>query len=181
LIDEAYDDYLSPSADYASFLDHWVADRRVIVTRSFSKLHGLSGLRIGYAVAAPETARPLRLHELQDSVNVVSAQAALIALNDEEHVRTGLARNADDRQEFYNGANARMLRVIDSQTNFVMLDTGRPAAPVVDHFLKHNVVLPPPFAGFEHHIRVSLGTPEDMRAFWNVWDLLPGGGHVMSM
>ncbi len=181
VIDEAYHDYVSPSADFASFLDRPLADPRVIVTRSFSKIHGLAGLRIGYAVLVPDTARRLRLHELEDSVNVVSANAARIALTDDEHVATSLARNADDRQEFFNAANARMLRVIDSQTNFVMLDTGRPAAPVVDHFLKHNVVLPPPFAGFAHHIRVSLGTPGDMRAFWHVWDLMPGGGHVMSM
>ena len=141
VIDEAYHHYVSPSADYASWLDRSPADPRVIVTRSFSKIHGLAGLRIGYAVAAPETARLLRLHELEDSVNAVSAMAARIALDDDEHVRTSLARNEDDRQEFFNEANARMLRVIDSQTNFVMLNTGRPAAPVVEHFRKHNVVL----------------------------------------
>ena len=181
LIDEAYHHYVTPSAGYASWLDRSPADPRVIVTRSFSKIHGLAGLRIGYAVAVPETARLLRLHELEDSVNVVSAMAALIALNDDEHVRTSLARNADDRQEFFNEANARMLRVIDSQANFVMLNSGRPAAPIVEHFRKHNVVLPRPFAGFEHYIRVSLGTPEDMRTFWRVWDLMPGGGHGMSL
>jgi histidinol-phosphate aminotransferase len=180
LIDEAYHDYVGPSGDYASFLDRPLVDPRVIVTRSFSKVHGLAGLRIGYAVLAPETARRLRLHELQDSVNVVSANAALLALTDDEHVATSLARNADDRQEFFNEANARMLRVIDSQTNFVMLNTGRPAAPLVEHFRKLDVVLPPPFPGFADHIRVSLGTPGDMRVFWRAWDLMPGGGHVMS-
>ena len=126
LIDEAYHHYVSPSAGYGSWLDRVPADPRVIVTRSFSKIHGLAGLRIGYAVAAPETARLLRLHELEDGVNVVSAMAALIALNDDEHVRTSLARNADDRQEFFNEANARMLRVIDSQANFVMLNCRPP-------------------------------------------------------
>lgn len=181
VVDEAYHHYISPSANYASWLDRSLADPRVIVTRSFSKIHGLAGLRIGYAVAAPQTARLLRLRELEDSVSVVSAKAALIALNDDEHVRTSMARTADDRQEFFNEANARMLRVIDSQTNFVMLNTGGPAVPVVQHLRKHNVLVPPPFAGFEHYIRVSLGTPEDMRAFWRVWDLMPGGGHKMSI
>ena len=126
VVDEAYHHYIRPSADYASWLDRSLADPRVIVTRSFSKIHGLAGLRIGYAVAAPQTARLLRLRELEDSVSVVSAKAALIALNDDEHVRTSMARTADDRQEFFNEANARMLRVIDSQTNFVMLNTGGP-------------------------------------------------------
>jgi histidinol-phosphate aminotransferase len=179
VIDEAYHHYVGPSADYASFLDRPLADARVIVTRSFSKIHGLAGLRIGYAIAAPETARLLRLHELPDNVNVLAAKAALIALHDDEHIRISLARTADDRQEFFNEANARMLRVIDSQTNFVMVNTGRSAAAVIEHFRKHNVALPRPFPGFDKSIRVSLGTPEDMRAFWRVWDLMPGGGHKM--
>lgn len=181
VIDEAYHHYVIPSAGYASWLDRSPGDPRVIVTRSFSKIHALAGLRIGYAVAAPETARLFRLHEFEDSVNAVSAMAARIALADAEHVRTSLARNEDDRQEFFNEANARMLRVIDSRANFVMMNAGRPAAPIVEHFRKHNVALAPPFAGFEHYLRVSLGTPEDMRTFWRVWDLMPGGGHGMSM
>jgi histidinol-phosphate aminotransferase len=177
LIDEAYHHYISPSADYASWLDRSAADPRVIVTRSFSKIHALAGLRIGYAIASPGTSRELRLHELDDNVSVVSAKAALVALNDDAHVRTSMTRNADDRQEFFNEANARMLRVIDSQTNFVMMNAGRPAAPIVEHLSKHNILVPPPFAGFERQLRVSLGTPEDMRTFWRVWDLMPGGGH----
>ena len=177
LIDEAYHHYVTPSVSYASWLDRSLDDARVIVTRSFSKIHGLAGLRIGYAVTAPETARRLRITELEDSMNVVSATAALAALNDGEHVQTSLARNTDDRQEFFNEANARMLRVIDSQTNFVMLNCDRPAAPIVEHFRKHNVVVPQPFTGFERYIRVSLGRPDDMRTFWRVWDLMPGGGH----
>jgi histidinol-phosphate aminotransferase len=179
LIDEAYHHYVGPSADYASFLDRPLADPRVIVTRTFSKIYGMAGLRIGYAVASPETARVLRLHELPDNVNVVAAAGALAALRDDEHIRISLARNADDRQEFYNEANARMLKEIDSQTNFVMVNTGRPASRVIEHFRTHNIELPQPFPGFDKHIRVSLGTPEDMRAFWRVWDRMPGGGHTM--
>jgi histidinol-phosphate aminotransferase len=177
IIDEAYHHYMGPSADYASWLDRSVPDPRVIVTRTFSKIHGLAGLRIGYAVAAPGTARLLRLRELEDGMSVVSARAALIALNDDEHIRASMARNVDDRQEFFNEANTRMLRVIDSQTNFVMLKTVGPASHVVEHLRKHNILVPVAFPGFEQYIRVSLGTREDMHAFWGAWDLLPGGGH----
>jgi histidinol-phosphate aminotransferase len=181
LIDEAYVDYVGSSPGYVSWLDRWPADPRVIVTRSFSKIHGLARLRIGYAVTMPATARSLGLHALEDGVSMMSAMAAFTALGDDEHVKTSAARNADDRQEFFNEANARMLRVIDSQANFVMLNCGRPAAPVAEHFRNHNIVLPRPLAGFEHYVRVSLGTPEDMRTFWRAWDLMPGGGHGMSM
>jgi histidinol-phosphate/aromatic aminotransferase/cobyric acid decarboxylase-like protein len=72
-------------------------------------------------------------------------------------------RNADDRQEFFNQANARMVRWIDSQTDFVMLNAGRPAEQVVGYF--------------ENYVRVSLGTPAEMQEFWRVWELMPGGGH----
>ena len=127
LIDEAYHHYVDSSANYASFLDRPVDDRRVIVVRSFSKIYGLDGLRVGYAVADAETSRALRKRLLPDGVNAVGAAAALAALGDIEYVRTSATRNVDDRQEFFNEASARMVRWIDSHTNFVMLDADRPA------------------------------------------------------
>jgi histidinol-phosphate/aromatic aminotransferase/cobyric acid decarboxylase-like protein len=60
----------------------------------------------------------------------------------------------------------------DSVTNFVMLDTGRGAAEVVEHFRKHGILVAGGIRGFDHHIRVSLGTPAEMREFWRVWDLV---------
>jgi histidinol-phosphate aminotransferase len=179
VIDEAYHHYVERSADYGSFIDQPLNDPRVIVTRTFSKIYGLAGLRIGYAVAAAPTARLLRSCGLAGDVNVVGAKAALAALEDVEHMRARMRRNVDERQEFFNQANARMLRVIDSQANFVMLNTERPGAQVVDHFTKHGVLLAAPFPAFEKHVRVSLGRPEEMQQFWRVWDLMPM--HPMAM
>ena len=173
-IDEAYHHYVTPSSDYASFIDRPMDDDRVIVARSFSQVYGLAGLRIGYAVAAPATARLLESYRLPDEVNTVAAKAAITALGDTEHVVESVKRNADDRQEFFNQANARMVRAIDSHANFVMLNTGRPAVEVIEHFRKNDVVLPPPIPSFDEHIRVSLGTAEEMCEFWRVWDLQPG-------
>jgi histidinol-phosphate aminotransferase len=179
LVDEAYHHYVSDSADYASFIDRPIDDARIIVIRSFSKMYGLAGLRIGYGIASADTVRRLARHQLGAEVNVLAARAASGALDDLEHLAVSAARNADARQEFFNQANARMLRVIDSHTNFVMLNVGRPAAPVVEHYRAHHIVLPVPFAGFETHLRVSLGTEPEMRECWRVWDLLPM--HAMSM
>jgi histidinol-phosphate aminotransferase len=173
LVDEAYHHYVGDSADYASFIDRRVDDSRVIVTRSFSKIYGLAGLRVGYAVAAAHTAGVLAPRTLSDGVNVVAARAAAAALDDTEYVRTSVNRNTDDRQEFFNQATARMLRP-DSVTNFVMLDTGRGAVEVVEHFRNHGILVSGPFQGFDQNIRVSLGTPRDMREFWRVWDLIIG-------
>jgi hypothetical protein len=111
VIDEACHDSVEPSADYVSFIDRPVADAKAIVTRSFSKMHGLTGPRVGYAIAASDTARHLRSYQLPENLNVLAATAATIALKDEEHVRVSRVRNHDDQQEFFNQANARMLRV----------------------------------------------------------------------
>ena len=173
LIDESHHHYAGESSDYVSFIDRPVNNPRVFVARSFSTVYGLAGLRVGYAICAPETARLLRAAQLADSVNVGAADAALVALGDMDHVRTCVQRNTDDRQEFYNQANARMVRVIDSQTNFVMVNTGVPAAQVVEHFKRHDVLVTGPVTDFETHIRVSLGTPDEMRRFWSVWDRMP--------
>ena len=178
LMDEAYHHYAGESPDYASFIDRPVDDGRVIVTRTFSKIYGLAGLRVGYAVAAVPVARVLAAHALADGVSVVAARAAGAALDDTGHVRTSVSRNTDDRQEFLNQATARMLR-LDSLTNFVMVDTGRPAVEVVEHFRKHGILVSGPVPAFDKDIRVSLGTPADMREFWRVWDLMLG--HKMSM
>jgi histidinol-phosphate aminotransferase len=173
MIDEAYHHYVNASSDYVSFLDHPVNDPRVIVTRSFSKIYGLAGLRVGYGVAAPDVCRLLSAGLLQDSVNSVGAVAALAALEDSAHIRTIVKQNADDRQEFVNQAGGRMVKPIDSHTNFVTFDTDLPALRVIDHFRKHGIAIAGSFPYFAKFVRVSLGTTEEMREFWRVWDLLP--------
>jgi histidinol-phosphate aminotransferase len=172
LIDEAYHHYAAVSSDYASFIDRPIADSRVIVTRTFSTIHGLAGLRIGFAVAAPDVAERLAVR-LHNGVSAVAAVAAVSALADVEHVRRSVQRNTDDRQEFFNQANARMLRTLDSHANFVMLDTQRPGIAMVEHFRTNRVLVSGPTYGFPKSIRVSLGTADEMRTFWRVLDLLP--------
>jgi histidinol-phosphate/aromatic aminotransferase/cobyric acid decarboxylase-like protein len=88
-------------------------------------------------------------------------------------VRLGFKRNTDDRQEFMNQVNARMLRAIDSQTNFVMMNPMRPPDEVIEHLKKNNVLIGPKYPVLDKYIRVSLGTPGEMQAFWRVWDLMP--------
>jgi len=179
LIDEAYHHYAGASSAYASFLDRPVDDRRVVVTRTLSKVYGLAGLRVGYAIAAAEVARELAAHGVPMDVSVLALRAGAAALSDLDHVRLSVERNANDRQEFYNQANARMLRVIDSHANFFMLKTGGPAEGAIDHLRKHNILVAPPIPSMAKHIRVSLSTPHDMVEFWRVWDLMPG--HHMEM
>ncbi len=180
VIDEAYHHYVGDASDYVSFLDVPMNDRRIIVTRSFSTVHGLAGLRVGYAIAQPGVAALIQSTGSWNTLSGIAAAAAMAALPDHDHVRAAVVRNTDDRQEFYNQANARMLRTIDSHTNFVLLNTGQPAVEMVEHFRKNGVLVAGPFDGFDKHIRVSLGAPAEMREFWRVWDLMPPN-HVMTM
>ena len=173
LMDEAYHHFVMDAPEYTSFLDRPVDNARLIVTRTFSKIYGLAGARIGYSVAAAETTRSMAPQKMMFAVSVLGARAALAAWNDADAVPKGAGRNAADRREFYKQAKSRSLEVIESQTNFVMLQAGRPAQEVIEHFRANNVMIGRPFPPMTDYVRVSLGTPTDMQEFWRVWDLLP--------
>jgi histidinol-phosphate aminotransferase len=175
LIDEAYHHYVERTADYSSFIDNPIDDDRLIVARTFSKVFGLAGIRVGYAFGAPEKMKALSARRLPEGLNVVGARAALEAHDDLDYVRLSAKRNADDRQEFFNQANARMVRGIDSHANFAMLKTGRMAVDVIEHFKQNNVLIARLFPSMNTFVRVSFGTPSEMKEFWRVWDLMPAG------
>jgi histidinol-phosphate aminotransferase len=178
LIDEAYHHFVDAHPNYLSFLDHPVDDPRVMVTRTFSKIYGLAGMRVGYVVTAPDVARRLSAGQLHFGVGSVAAKAAAAALDDLEYVRLSAKRNADDRQEFMNRINGDMLRALDSHTNFVMMDPLRPPDQVIAHLKKNNILIGPPIPAMDTYIRVSLGTPAEMDEFWRVWDLMPATGKM---
>jgi histidinol-phosphate aminotransferase len=173
LIDEAYHHYAGESSRYVSFLDHPINDQRLIVARTFSKVYGLAGLRLGYGIASPATAGRMRAFATLDNVNGMVVRAAIAALDDQQAVREFVKRNADERQEFFNQAMARMLKPIDSHANFVMMNTHHPVAEVIEHFQQNNILIGRRFPAMDTYMRVSLGTPDEMQAFWRAWDLLP--------
>jgi histidinol-phosphate aminotransferase len=105
--------------------------------------------------------------------------AAGVALEDQEYIGKCVKRNFDDRQEFMNQVNARMLRALDSHTNFVCLNVMRPAGEIWEHYRKNKIALAPVIPSMPNYLRVSLGRPEEMAEFWRVWDLLRS--HPMSM
>jgi histidinol-phosphate aminotransferase len=173
VIDEAYNEYAEPTSDYASFIDHPVDDKRVIVVRTFSKIYGLAGLRLGYSFSSKEVCRKLSSTQLKRGVNGVVARCAVAALDDSDYIRLSFDRNKDERQAFYNQTNARMLRQIDSLTNFVFTKTALPASQVVEHFERNHITLGPVFPEMDRYVRVAISTVENMKEFWRIWDLLP--------
>lgn len=174
LIDEAYHHFVEPTAvEYSSFIDNPMHDGRVIVARTFSKVYGLAGIRVGYAVGSPEKIRALADLRLKEGINAVGAHCALVAYDDLDYVQMSEKRNAQDRQEFFDQAKSRNIQPIPSHTNFAMLQTNRPAPAVIAHFKQHNVEIARLFPSMNTFVRVSFGTPPQMQEFWRVWDLLP--------
>jgi histidinol-phosphate aminotransferase len=176
LIDEAYHDFVPPASTYTTWVGHAASDPRLLVTRTLSKVYGMAGLRVGYAVASTDLSKRLAQRRLPMGVNIVAARAAKAAINDQPYVQKILARVADDRQEFYNQANARMLRSLDSVTNFVMLKTASLGTEVAGQLKEKGILVASTYPGFEYYIRVSLGLPQDMKEFWRAWDaFMPHG------
>jgi histidinol-phosphate aminotransferase len=173
VIDEAYHHYVAPTSSYASFLDHPAADDRTIVTRTFSTIYGLAGLRIGYAVAPPGLAQRLSQFQLPFGENVAAISAAMSALDDTEYVRRSADRNRDDRQSFFNSADIRYVNVEDSHTNFVLVSLDHPIEEIIAHFRENGILVGPRFPRLNKFLRVSIGRPEEMKAFWRIWDMLP--------
>ena len=176
LVDEAYHDFVPPTSTYTTWVARAASDPRLIVTRTLSKVYGMAGLRVGYAVASSGTSKRLAQRRLAMGVNIVAARATKAALEDQADVRKIVDRVADDRQEFYNQANARMLRSLDSVTNFVMLRTSRPGTEVAEQLREKGILVASGYPGFDNYIRVSLGSPPDMTEFWRTWDaFMPHG------
>jgi len=170
LIDEAYHHYAGVSPAYASFIDRPLDDPRLIVTRTFSKIYGLAGLRLGYCIASTQALERMRAYQLPFGVNTIAARTGIAALADADGVRVAAQRNADDRQDFYNRAQTRNYNPIPSHANFVMMNTELPAEGIIEHFKKNNILVVGPF--LKTYLRISLGTPPEMEEFWRVWDLM---------
>ena len=122
----------------------------------------------------------MRKFTTEDNINAVVTQAAGAALDDSDTVNKFVQRNVDDRQEFFNQAMARALKPIDSHANFVMMNAFHPAEEVIQHFRKNNILIGRRFPLMDTYIRISLGRPEEMRAFWRAWDMLPDPKNSMQ-
>lgn len=170
LLDEAYHHFATDAPEYKSFLDQPVDNPRVIVARTFSKIYGMAGMRLGYGVSSVEITDRIRRFQTQDNVNMVVAQAGLAALQDTAEEQLAVRRNAADRQEFFSQAAHRGLKPIPSYANFVMMDAGHPAAQVASYFKQNGILIGRRFPSMDNFVRVSLGRPNEMQQFWKVWD-----------
>lgn len=170
LIDEAYHHFAVGAPGYESFIDRPAADDRVFVARTFSKIYGLAGLRVGYAVGAPDTIKRLRNEELYDDVNCVAAHCGAIALGATAEMQAAVERNARDRAAFAAECLRRRVECIPSYANFAMIYCGSVAREVRASMHAQGIRIGRPFPPMDKWCRISFGTPDEMAQFWKTWD-----------
>ncbi len=169
LVDEAYHHYVEDPG-YGTLLGAVEVGRNVVIARTFSKIYGMAGLRIGYGLASRALVKKLRREVVFSSANVLGCVAAYASLEDEGFVRQNQQRNQDARNFLVQSMRARGRSVIPSHTNFVCVHVARPVRPVIRAFREQGIRVGRPFAGLPEHIRVSLGLPEEMEKFVAAFD-----------
>jgi histidinol-phosphate aminotransferase len=163
IVDEAYAEF-ADAPDYASALALLPAYPNLVVTRTFSKAYALAGLRVGYAVAHPGLTAVMERVRESFNVNLVGLAAAAAVLDDEEHLRWSLARNAEERTALADALRARGWFVHPSQTNFLLVEFGDGTAAVEAALLEHGVILRPMSGyGLPDCLRVTVGNRGENR------------------
>jgi histidinol-phosphate aminotransferase len=163
LIDEAYHHYVE-DPDYATAMPYVNEGRNVVVARTFSKIAGMAALRIGYAVAPPELLQKLRIYQ-GGAINVLAQYGAVAALNDKAAMESVKRKTIDLREKTAKELRDLGYEVIPSQTNFFMVGLRREVVPVIQAFRDEGVLVGRPFPPMTQHLRVSVGTAEEMDRF----------------
>ena len=161
VLDEAYAEWVDDSA----FPDAVALLRRhlnVIVLRTFSKIYGLAGLRVGYAIAVPEVAGFLNQVREPFPVNRLAQAAAEAVLDDVDYVERSFENNRAGKTFLAGAMSALGLRHLPSQANFILVDLGRPAAEVAERLFARGVIIRPgAMWRLPTWARITIGTPEE--------------------
>jgi len=162
VVDEAYHEYADGLTGYASCLP-WLAEfPNLVVTRTFSKAHGLAGLRVGWLACAPGLASVLERLRQPFNVSLPAQAAAVAALADVAHVQRAVELNRTELSRVGSALRGQGLGVLPSAGNFLCVDLGMEAAPVYEALLDAGVITRP-IAGYglPQHLRISIGLPEE--------------------
>ena len=161
--DEAYYDFIT-EPDYPSMVELVKQGKNIIVSKTFSKVYGLAGLRVGYLIAKPEIARKLK-SAVMANTNVLAIAAAQESLKDEEFYKFSIAKNMEAKNMIYDTLNELDLPFIKSHTNFVFFKSGRPISDLIESMMQENVMIGRPFPPMNHWARISTGTMVEMTQF----------------
>lgn len=161
VLDEAYIHY-AESVGLSDSVEIYRKRKNLLILRTFSKVYGLAGLRIGYAIGRPELVSVMNKLRTPFNTSGVAQAAALAALDDEEHVERCIETNGRERKRLSEGLKKLGLRPVASETNFVFIPVGPEAKAMSDELLHLGVIVRPlGWMGFPEAIRISIGTAEE--------------------
>jgi len=161
VLDEAYIHYAT-SVGLKESVEVYRQRKNLLILRTFSKVYGLAGMRIGYAIGHPELLAAMNKLKTPFNTSGVAQAAALAALDDKEHVQRCIETNAAERRRLCEGLEKLGLRPVRSETNFVFIPVGPEAKAISDELLHLGVIVRPlGWMGFPEAIRISVGTAEE--------------------
>jgi histidinol-phosphate aminotransferase len=163
LIDEAYFHFVE-DPNYGTSVPYVLEGRQVMVTRTFSKIAALAGMRLGYGIAQPEMIKRMEPF-ISDSISAVVKFGGVAALRDTAGQSQVKKVTLDLRRKTSLELEALGYSVIPSETNFFMVNLRRKVRPVITEFAKQGVLVGRPFPPMDEHLRVSVGNADEMRRF----------------
>jgi len=164
LVDEAYF-HFADSPDYESVIPLVSEHPNLIVSRTFSKIYGMAGLRCGYCVAQKKTIDRMRQQQMWDSVNCMALAAATASLDDPDHVPNGQRLNKEAKQFTTSELEKMGYKSIPSQANFIMFDCRRPVVPIIKAMKDRNIHVGRLFPALPNHMRLTIGKKSEMESF----------------
>jgi histidinol-phosphate aminotransferase len=167
VLDEAYFEFAAHLPDFPDGMEYVRQGRPVIVARTFSKIHGLAGLRVGYGVMPVELARLYNRVRQPFNVSSIAQAAALAAMDDDEFVAKTLEHNNRELKRIEDAVTGMGLTVTPTYTNFILIDLkGRSGQDVYEGLLDHGIIVRPMAAyGLPGTIRVTVGLTEENELF----------------
>ena len=164
LVDEAYF-HFADSPEYESVIPLVKDHPNLIVSRTFSKIYGMAGLRCGYCIAQKETIERMRHQQMWDSVNCMALAAATASLDDPDHVPNGQRLNKEAKTFTTSELEKMGYKIIPSQANFIMFDCKRPVVPLIKAMKEQNVHVGRLFPALPNHMRLTIGKKAEMETF----------------
>ena len=164
LVDEAYAHFVEDTS-FRSALDLIAQHPNVMVARTFSKIYGMAGLRLGSAVGAKERIGEMAKHATSSNANAAVLAAALASLGDPDLVPRQRSLLNDTRRWLVAEMDRQGRRTIPSHTNFVMVDVDGDVKPVIQAFHDRNIYVGRKFPSLPNWLRVTIGMPDEVKAF----------------
>jgi len=174
MVDEAYLHY-GEHAEMKTALPYVRQGKDVIVTRTYSKIYGMAGLRVGFAAARPDIIQKMAVLRM-NVIPIMSARAVVAALGDQQNIlRERKATLAKTRKDVCAWLRERNVKFIEPHANFMMVDTGRNAKEFIAAMPKLGVAPGRPFPPLDNMLRVTIGTDAEMAKFRDVfWKVYKG-------